>query len=165
MSQSLPDMLSRGSGRPGAGRRPEQPIRRTQRQTATVLAGIPLFSGFSKRQLRRLAGDTDELMFEPREAVVREGDLGETLFVVLEGEGKVVRGGRKVGTMLPGDFFGELAAIDAQPRSATVVAVTPLRVLRLFRRHLMALVKDEPQVTLKLLDGIVRRLRQVQRQA
>ena len=165
MSQSLPDMLSRGSGRPAVGRRPEQPIRRTQRQTATVLAGIPLFSGFSKRQLRRLAGDTDELMFEPREAVVREGDLGETLFVVLEGEGKVVRGGRKVGAMLPGDFFGELAAIDAQPRSATVVAVTPLRVLRLFRRHLMALVKDEPQVTLKLLDGIVRRLRQVQRQA
>jgi CRP-like cAMP-binding protein len=91
--------------------------------------------------------------------------LGETLFVVLEGEAKVVRGSRRVGTVLPGDFFGELSAIDAQPRSASVVAVTQLRVLRLFRRHLMALLKAEPQVTLKLLDGIVRRLRQVDRSA
>jgi CRP-like cAMP-binding protein len=124
-----------------------------------------MFSDFSKKHLQRLAADTDELTFAPGEAVVREGDLGETLFVVLEGEAKVLRGSRKVGTVLPGDFFGELAAIDAQPRSASVVAVTPLRVLRLFRRHLMALLRDEPQVTLKLLDGIVRRLRQVQRGA
>jgi CRP-like cAMP-binding protein len=138
-------------------------MRRTKRQTAAALVGVPLFSGFSKRELNRLAGDTDELTFGPGEAVVREGDLGETMFVVLEGEGKVVRSGKKVGTVLPGDFFGELAAIDAQPRSASVVAVTPLRVLRLFRRHLLAFLKDEPQITLKLLDGIVRRVRQIDR--
>jgi CRP/FNR family cyclic AMP-dependent transcriptional regulator len=81
---------------------------------------------------------------------------------VLEGEAKVVRGGRKVGAVLPGDFFGELSAIDGGPRSASVVAVTPLRVLRLFRRTLMSLIDDEPQVTLKLLDGIVRRVRQIE---
>ena len=138
---------------------------RTKRQTATALAGVPLFADFSKRHLQRLAGDTDELAFAPGETVVREGEPGETLFVVLRGEGKVVRRGKKVGTVLPGDFFGELAAIDAQPRSASVVAVTPLLVLRLFRRHLMALLEDEPQVTLKLLDGIVRRIRQVERSA
>jgi CRP-like cAMP-binding protein len=128
-----------------------------------VLAGVPMFSDLSKRDLQRLAADTDELSFAPREAIVREGARGETLFVVLEGEGRVVRGGRKVGTVLPGDFFGELAAIDGAPRTASVVAVTPLRVLRLFRRHLMALLQDEPRVTLKLLDGIVRRLRQIDR--
>jgi CRP/FNR family cyclic AMP-dependent transcriptional regulator len=163
MSQSLPDLLRRESeGRPPT-LRPEQPLKRTKRQTATALAGVPLFSGFSKRELNRLAGDTDELTFGAGEAVVREGDLGETMFVVLEGEGKVVRNGKKVGSVLPGDFFGELAAIDAQPRSASVVAVTQLRVLRLFRRHLLALLKDEPQITLKLLDGIVRRVRQIDR--
>jgi len=163
MSQSLPDLWRRESGRRAPARQPEQPLRRTKRQTATALAGVPLFSDFSKRELNRLAADTDELIFGPGEAIVREGDLGETMFVVLEGEGKVLRSGRKVGTVLPGDFFGELAAIDAQPRSASVAAVTRLRVLRLFRRHLMALLKDEPQVTLKLLDGIVRRVRQIDR--
>jgi CRP/FNR family cyclic AMP-dependent transcriptional regulator len=164
MSQSFPDLWRREeSGRGVAPRQPEQPIARTQRRSATALAGVPLFSGFSKRQLRRLASDTDELTFGPGEAVVREGDLGETLFVVLEGEGRVERNGRKVGDVMPGDFFGELAAIDAQPRTASVIALTQLRVLRLFRRHLLAMLEEEPQVTLKLLDGIVRRLRQVDR--
>lgn len=164
MSQSFPDLWRRQtSGRDATPRQPEQPIARTQRQSAAALAGVPLFAGFSKRQLRRLAGDTDELTFAPGEAVVREGDLGETLFVVLEGEARVERKGRKVGDVMPGDFFGELAAIDAQPRTASVIAVTPLRVLRLFRRHLLAMLEEEPQVTMKLLDGIVRRLRQVDR--
>jgi CRP-like cAMP-binding protein len=140
-------------------------MKRTKRQTAKALAGVPLFADFSKRHLERLAADTDELTFAAGQLVVKEGELGETLFVVLEGEGKVVRGSKKVGSVLPGDFFGELSAIDAEARSASVVAVTPLRVLRLFRRHLMALLKDEPHVTLKLLDGIVRRLRQVERSA
>jgi CRP/FNR family cyclic AMP-dependent transcriptional regulator len=166
MSQSFPDLWRREeAGRRANPRRPEQAPKRTKRQTATALAGVPLFADFSKKHLQRLAADTDELTFAPGESVVREGELGETLFVVLAGEGKVVRAKRKVGTVLPGDFFGELAAIDAQPRSASVVAVTPLRVLRLFRRHLLALLDDEPQVTLKLLDGIVRRIRQVERSA
>jgi CRP-like cAMP-binding protein len=163
MSQSLPDMLRRESGRGVTPRRPEQPAKRTRRQTALVLGGIPLFADFSKKHLNRLASETDELTFGPGESVVREGDLGETLFVVLEGEGKVVRGSRKVGVVLPGDFFGELSAIDAEPRSASVIAVTPLRVLRLFRRTLTSLIEDEPQVTLKLLDGVVRRVRQIER--
>ena len=166
MSQSLPDALIRDTGRRGRlPRQPEQEIRRTKRQTATALAGVPMFADFSRKHLQRLAADTDELSFGTGEAVVREGDPGETLFVVLQGEGKVVRGGKQVGSVVPGDFFGELSAIDAQPRSASVIAVTPLRVLRLFRRHLMALLKEEPQITLKLLDGIVRRIRQVQRSA
>ncbi len=165
MSQSFPDLWRRESTGRRPPRQPEQALKRTRRQTATALAGVPLFADFSKKHLQRLAADTDELTFAPGDAVVREGELGETLFVVLEGEGKVVRGKRKVGTVLPGDFFGELAAIDARPRSASVVAVTPLRVLRLFRRHLLALLEDEPQVTLKLLNGIVRRIRQVQRSA
>ncbi|HET6714325.1 MAG TPA: cyclic nucleotide-binding domain-containing protein [Actinomycetota bacterium] len=165
MSQSFPDLWRRESAPRPPARRPEQTLTRTRRQTATALAGVPLFAGFSKKHLQRLAADTDELTYARGEAVVREGELGETLFVVLEGEAKVVRGKRKVGTVLPGDFFGELAAIDAQPRSASVIAVTPLRVLRLFRRHLLGLLEDEPQVTLKLLDGIVRRIRQVERSA
>ena len=165
MSQSLPDMLRRESRHGVTPRRPEQPAKRTRRQTALALSGIPLFDDFSKKHLNRLADEADELAFGPGESVVVEGDLGETLFVVLEGEGKVVRGRRKVGAVLPGDFFGELSAIDGGPRSASVIAVTQLRVLRLFRRTLMSLIDDEPQVSMKLLDGIVRRVRQVQRRS
>ena len=84
---------------------------------------------------------------------------GETLFVVLSGRRKVTRGGRKVGEAVPGDFFGELSALDGGPRTATIVAETPMRVLRLFRHTLRGVVEHEPTLTMKLLDGIVRRMR------
>jgi CRP-like cAMP-binding protein len=163
MSQSGPEMLVRGSSRRLGRWRPEQLPRRTKRETATALAGVPLFMDLPKRHLNRLAEQSDVLTFDEGEAVVREGDLGETLFVVLLGQGKVTRAGRKVGSVMPGDFFGELSAIDGGARTASVTAETPLQVLRLFRRTLSKLLQDEPMVTLRLLDGIVRRIRQVER--
>ena len=68
-----------------------------------------------------------------------------------------------MGEVLPGDFFGELSAIDGGPRSANVIAETPMRVLRLFRHTLISLLRDEPRLTLKLIDGVVRRIREVER--
>ena len=164
MSQGAADMLGREAGRAPGGRLPEQLPRRTVHQNAKSLAAVPLFTGFSSKDLKRLATQADELTFEPREAIVEEGMLGETLFVVLTGRGKVTRRGRKVGEVLPGDFFGELSALDGGPRSATVSAETPMRVLRLFRHTLQELLRDEPGLILKLLDGIVRRMREVDRQ-
>jgi CRP-like cAMP-binding protein len=163
MSQSGPELFARGSGRAPGGWRPEQSPRRTKRETVAALAAVPLFVDLPKRHLHRLAGQSDVLTFGEGEAVVREGDPGETLFVVLLGQGEVTRGGRKVGTVMPGDFFGELSAIDGGARTASVTAQTPMQVLRLFRRTLVRLLQDEPVVTLRLLDGIVRRIRQVER--
>jgi CRP/FNR family transcriptional regulator, cyclic AMP receptor protein len=164
MSQGAAGMLGREAGRASGDRLPEQLPRRTVHQNAKSLAAVPLFTGFSNKHLKRLATQADELTFEPRESIVEEGMLGETLFVVLTGRGKVSRRGRKVGDVLPGDFFGELSALDGGPRSATVSAETPMRVLRLFRHTLQGLLRDEPSLTLKLLDGIVRRMREVDRQ-
>lgn len=157
-------MFGREAARRPGGRLPEQLPRRTVHQNAKSLGAVPLFTGFSTKHLKRLATEADELIFEPREPIVEEGMRGETLFVVLTGRAKVTRRGRKVGEVLPGDFFGELSALDGGPRSATVAAETPMRVLRLFRHTLVELLRDEPGLILKLLDGIVRRLREVDRQ-
>lgn len=165
MDQGFPDLLIPGDHSGLTARRPEQEPRRTRRQTAAVLARVPMFAELSKKHLNRLAAESEELVFEPGQVVVKEGDPGETLFVVLSGQAKVTRGKRKVGEILPGDFFGELSAIDGDKRTASVVADTPLRVVRLFRHTLTALIEDEPQVIIKLLDGIVRRFRQVERQS
>jgi CRP/FNR family transcriptional regulator, cyclic AMP receptor protein len=158
-------ILSASGGRPPSQRQPETRARRTQRENVVALAGVPLFADFTKRHLAHLAKEAEELDFEPGTTIVEEGMLGETLFVVLSGKAKVTRGGRKVGEVLPGDFFGELSALDGGPRTASVIADTPVRVLRLFRHTLMELLRDEPQLMLKLLAGIVRRIRSVERRA
>ena len=161
MTQSVPDMILRGAGRRTPGRQPEQPASRTRRESALALAQVPFFSALSKKQLERLAGDTDVVSFAPAQIVVQEGMLGETMFVVLSGEAKVLKGKRRLGSIRPGDPFGEIAVLDGSPRSATVIAETPLTAIRLFRRTLLRLLEAEPQITMKILDGIVRRIRQL----
>jgi CRP-like cAMP-binding protein len=163
MPQSGADAVLREAGKDARGRRPEQSARRTQRESVTALSVVPLFTVFSKKQLERLAKETDRQSFAPGVKIVEEGLLGETLFVVLEGRAKVTRGGKKVGEVLPGDFFGELSALDGGARSATVTAVTPVKVLRLFRRTLVGALKEEPRLAIKLLDGMAARIRQVER--
>jgi CRP-like cAMP-binding protein len=66
-----------------------------------------------------------------------------------------------VGGLVPGDFFGELSALDSGPRTASVVAETPLQALRLFRHTLIDMVRGEPGLVFGLLQGLARRLRQV----
>jgi CRP/FNR family transcriptional regulator, cyclic AMP receptor protein len=99
-------------------------------------------------------------VFEPGQYIVQEGQPGETLYLVASGEAKVIRRGRRVARMYPGDVFGELSALDGGPRTASVVAVTRVEVLRLFRRTMLKLLEREPELSFKLLDVIVRRLRQ-----
>jgi CRP-like cAMP-binding protein len=159
MGQSVPDMVLRSARRRPPDRRPEQEPRRTRRETAKVLSVVPLFSGFSKKELNRLAEETDVVSFPAGMAVVEEGMLGATMFVILSGEAKVLRGKRRLSTLRPGDFFGEMALLDGAPRSASVVAETPIVAIRLFRRTLLRILEAEPQLSLKILDVLVRRTR------
>jgi CRP/FNR family transcriptional regulator, cyclic AMP receptor protein len=123
---------------------------------------VPLFDGLSKRHLRRLAREADVVEFGPGRPIVVEDQPGEAIFVVLTGTARVVRAGRKVGALIPGDFFGELSALDGGPRTASVVPETPVEVLRLFRHTVHTLIEQEPALAMGLLEGLARRLRQVQ---
>ena len=164
MSQSLPDAalrLSRSgapAGRPVTGR-----ARRNRRETAAALAAVPLFAGLPKRHLARLEHLLHGVGGEPGQTVVAEGMLGEAMFVVLGGTARVTRRGRRVGVVLPGDFFGELSVIDGGPRSATVAADTDLTVLRLSRPTLRRLIEQDPSISIPILVGMVARLRQISR--
>ncbi|HSL10963.1 MAG TPA: cyclic nucleotide-binding domain-containing protein [Actinomycetota bacterium] len=164
MSQPQPYVPARRPRPTGAANLPEQRARRTRRETVVALSGVPLFADLPRRQIQRVAKEADELTFGAGETIVQEGMLGETMFVILEGQAKVVRGKRKVGEVLPGEFFGELSLIDGGPRSASVVADTPMRVLRIFRRTLTGLWRDDPKLAIRVLDGLVKRVREVARQ-
>ena len=132
------------------------------RRSVAALNAVPLFDGFSKRHLRRRAAEAEVVEFEADRAIVEEGSAGEAMFVVLSGGARVTRGGRKVAALVPGDFFGELSALDGGPRTASIVSETPMELLRLFRHTLRRMIEEEPSLAMGLLVGLARRLRQVQ---
>jgi len=163
MSQAGAELAIRSADAEVRAGRPESARRRTRHQTVAALRSVPMFANFSQKHLEHLAKEADELVFDAGATIVEEGMLGETLFVVLAGKAKVLRGGRKLAEVLPGEFFGELSTLDGGPRSATVVAETPMRVLRLFRQTLVNLLREEPALTLDVLLVIVRRIREIDR--
>jgi CRP-like cAMP-binding protein len=123
---------------------------------AAELKRVPLFSDLSQRQLGRLARQCQERIVPPGTTVVQEGKMsGVSFFIVADGEAAVTVGGRQVGTLGPGDHFGELALISKRERNATVTATTRLRCLVLafwdFREFALA----NPDVTWKLLQHVV----------
>src|SRR2546427_9799996 len=104
MSQSLPEAIVRDTrGRPLLGRQPEQRLRRTKRQSAVALAGVPLFGGFSKRELERLAADADELSSDAGDTLAREGLLGAPMLVARAGQAKPTKGSRLINSGRSGD--------------------------------------------------------------
>jgi CRP/FNR family cyclic AMP-dependent transcriptional regulator len=137
--------------------------RRSRKQRADALSRVPLFSDLSRRHLNQVADEARIVSYRRGAPVIREGDLGATLFVIIEGEAKVTRGGKKLAMMAPGDFFGEISLLDGGPRTATVVAETPLSVVRLYRAPFFRLVQSEPDLGVRVLSILARRIRRVDR--
>ena len=133
------------------------------RQGIDLLSQVPLFASLSRRNLKRLAEHADLVSFNEREAVVEEGQPGGTFYVVLEGQAKVVRGDRTIGRLQPGDFFGEISLLDGGPRTATVVAETPVSAIRIFKRSFDKVVSEEPAVAAQILSIVARRLREAEK--
>jgi len=122
---------------------------------ADVLKRVPLFSGLSQRQLKRIASGFQERDYAPGRSVVREGHMdGIGLFILAEGSASVHVGGKQVGTLGPGDHFGELAVINRAERSATVIAETPLRCLMIPFWDFRKLASAHPDVLWKLLEQL-----------
>jgi CRP-like cAMP-binding protein len=145
--------------RSSAGPRPDRPL---GKEGVRLLGAVPLFSGLSKRHLRKLAERADEVAFAKGERIVGTGLLGGAFFVIIEGEAKVTKGKRVLTALGPGDFFGELALLDAGERLASVTAATPMRAVRLFKRSFDRLLAEEPGVAVKMLSVLAARIRRVE---
>jgi CRP/FNR family transcriptional regulator, cyclic AMP receptor protein len=123
------------------------------------LRGVPWFAACTDEQLADIARHAERLDIQAGEVIVREGRRGRELFIVLEGTATVTRAGRVVNVLGAGDHFGELAAIEDQPRTATVTATTDLKVLIIGPRELNALM-EIPGFRNALLRGMSKRIRE-----
>ena len=108
-----------------------------------LLGSIPLFSGVSKKGLRALVAATDQIEVPPGKVIVREGAYDRDFFLIVSGSVRVSRKGRKLATLGPGDFFGEISLIGPGPRTATVTAETDTQLLLLGPQRFRVVVDPE----------------------
>ena len=138
--------------------------------SATALARSPLFSNLGRLDLARLAGELEERHFKPGEVIVRQGDLPDGFYVIKQGQAAVRASGARTGgdgdgtgeqltTLGPGEVFGEMALLTDSPRTATVVAETPVEALVASTAEFDRILARVPAVSRAMLVGLARRLR------
>jgi CRP/FNR family cyclic AMP-dependent transcriptional regulator len=123
---------------------------------AESLKQVPLFSGLSQRQLRRLSRHFKERTFRSGTTITRQGEMsGIGFFLVQEGEASVSIDGAEVTKLGPGDYFGELGLISGRARMATVSALVSIRCLEMASWDFRRFIRANPDVSLKLLQHLV----------
>ncbi len=124
-----------------------------------MLAAVPIFAPLGEKALGRIAGDAQERKFTAGEKLVSKGEKGMGFFLLLDGQVEVRTGSTVLARLGPAQFFGEMALLDEQPRTADVVATTPGRCLVVSRWEFWGYLSKEPEMIRLLFQETVRRLR------
>ncbi len=126
-----------------------------------VLRRVPGLAGHNDADLVRLAALVDEVDVPVGKVLTETGGTGRQSFIVVEGWASVSRDGEVIAAVGPGEFIGEMAMLDHQPRSATVVAKTPMRLLVLGPGTFSSFVA-EPGIGREMAVGLAKRLRDLE---
>jgi CRP/FNR family cyclic AMP-dependent transcriptional regulator len=124
------------------------------------LANVKMFSSLNKKELGLIERASDVVNVKAGTEIVTEGKMGHEFYLILEGEASVRRGGRKIATLGPGNYFGEMALLDRGPRSATIVAESNMELAIIGQREFMAVLDQVPAVAHKMLVSMAARLRE-----
>ena len=123
----------------------------------TRMKQIPLFAKLPDKQLGRVAQLADEVDVKAGAHLVDEGKFAHEFFVIEEGEAEVVHDGKTLATLGPGDFFGEIALIRTERRTASVIAKTPMKLVVMFGPNFRSVEADLPEVHAKIEGAIEER--------
>jgi CRP/FNR family transcriptional regulator, cyclic AMP receptor protein len=129
------------------------------------LKRVPLFGGFTEDELRRVASISRILEGPAGTVLTKIGSPGDSFFIIIDGQAAVqtpIGGG---GPLQPGHFFGEMSLLDGEPRSATITAMTDVRLLVVERSHFWRLLDETPELTRQILMVLSRRVRHLEQAA
>ncbi|MFZ0665123.1 MAG: cyclic nucleotide-binding domain-containing protein [Acidimicrobiales bacterium] len=129
------------------------------------LGEIWLFSACPANQLRMIRKAVEEVEVPAGVVLCEEGTVGREFFYIVEGTATIKRGGRRVTSLGPGRYFGELSLLDRLPRSATIVSDTPMKLLVLEQRQFNGLLDSMPGMARKLLVAMSERLREADKRS
>ncbi len=128
-------------------------------EKALALRAAPLFASLSADALLPVASLCQQVDLVGGQVLFEAGEVGDSMFVVASGLVQVKRGAELIAVLGPGEVVGEMGALDLEPRSATVVAAEPSRLIRLERNDLMDLLTDYPELMRGLAEMLVDRIR------
>jgi len=152
------------SGPSGAGPAPsEAPAKLRQDDKITYLQRVQLFENCSSRQLRAIARIAEVQEVAAGAVLAQAGDPGDRFFVIVDGASRIEVSPQKQSRIGPGEFFGEMSLLDGEPRSATVVADTAMRLLIIHRRDFMTLLGEVPGLTERILITLCQRVRNAEK--
>ncbi len=161
--------MQRDGGASGNRLTPEAQLARmrdrsTLADRAEMVGQLPVFSRLGKRQRREIAKLAEFVEFAPGDFVVHAGEPGDALYVIVAGRAKVV-GKPRARPLRPGNVFGEMALLDGQRRSATIVATTELQAMKLRRGPFTKVVAKEPRMALAIIEELAGRVRRLEKSA
>lgn len=126
------------------------------------LRRVPLFAALSRPDIERLGMVAESVEVADGEVLTRQGATGREFFVVVRGQVGIIRDGQQIATLGPGDFLGEIALIDGEPRTATAIAEGATHLMVIERRDFLALIDSSPSVRLSVLEALARRVRRLE---
>lgn len=127
-------------------------------QKLELLKSVPLFSGLSRADLRKIAVLAPEIDLREGKEMIREGASGYEFFVLVEGSVEVRRDGRVISELGEGAFFGEIALVGNRPRTATVVATSPVVALVIDGQSFRRMLRENPSIQEKVMASLADRV-------
>jgi CRP/FNR family transcriptional regulator, cyclic AMP receptor protein len=134
-------------------------MRRTDNGKVKRLGQVELFRHCTLKELARLASITDEAVLETGQVLCRQGEVATAAYVIDDGEASVKIGTQVIGTVGPGESVGEMGLLDYRPRSATVVARSPMKVYAIDARRFESVLEEAPTLARSLLRELTGRIR------
>lgn len=123
------------------------------------LKSIDLFSQIPGEDLARVAQIAEEVDFEPKETVLTEGELGDSMYLIVAGRVQVFKGDKLIVELAERECVGEMAILDSEPRSATVKALTSVQALKIEREDFYDLINEKMEIAQGIIKVLTRRLR------
>ena len=130
----------------------------SKNEKVELLKRTALFAECTRAELIEVALSADEREAPTGHSLTEEGRVGREFFVLVEGAVTVRRAGRKLADLGPGDWFGEIAILTYKPRTATVTAISPVRLLVISDRAFRRVVETTPRIALNVLRSVAARL-------
>jgi CRP/FNR family transcriptional regulator, cyclic AMP receptor protein len=124
------------------------------------LKSVDLFAKIPGEDLAQIAGIAQEVSFEQGELIIQEGEMGDSLFLIIEGQVQVHRLGREISRLGERDAFGEMALLDHEPRSASVTAQSDVTCLKVEREDFFELMSEKIEIAHGIIRVLTHRLRE-----